>query len=241
MPDTLERCPLITTVVWPELNFLPRHTDEGLPGIDRKDKFGCLLTSTLTIDSAGQYEFILASDDGSSFWLNDSLLIDNDRPHQWRALRDTVSLLPGEYPVKVWYFNAYLNLLGLAFRANYLGPVTKEIATVELSAAALFAHDSPVLQTRAHASLDALLSTLRQHPPRKITVTGYTDDRGTASYNRRLSLRRAEAVIAYLRKQLPNADALEFVALGLGEAGPVADNATEEGRALNRRVVVGVE
>ncbi len=240
MPDTLDRCPLITTVVWPELKFLPRNTDEGLPGIDRKDKFGCLLTSTLTIDSAGLYQFTLASDDGSRFWLNDSLLLDNDRPHQWRVLRDTVPLQPGEYPVKVWYFNAHINLLGLALNTKYLGPITEEMATVELSAAALFAYDSPTLQREAYAPLDSLLTRLRTQPARKVTVTGYTDDRGSPDYNRQLSLRRAEAVIAYLRKQLPDADGLEFVAVGLGEADPVGDNATEEGRARNRRVVVGL-
>lgn len=241
MPDTLDHCPLITHVVWPELKFLPRSTDEGLPGIDRKDSFGCLLTSTLTIDSAGQYAFVLGSDDGSKLWLDGSLLLDNDRPHQWRTKRDTVYLNPGKYPVKVWYFNAFINVLGLVLDVKYLGPAQPPAPPLELSAAALFAYDSPKLQTEALAPLDTLLASLQRAPARQITVTGYTDDRGSSDYNRQLSRRRAEAVIAYLRRGLPADAPVTFLAKGLGEADPVGDNATEEGRARNRRVVVRVD
>ncbi len=72
----------------------------------------------------------------------------------------------------------------------------------------------------------------------KVTITGYTDNVGEASYNSTLSLQRAEAVRDYLISL--GADAAKFQVSGAGEAMPIADNSTEEGRAKNRRVEVGV-
>jgi len=73
-----------------------------------------------------------------------------------------------------------------------------------------------------------------------LTVTGHSDDRGPAEYNKHLSQQRADAV----RFSLINSFGLQEArvsALGYGEEKPVADNATQEGRAINRRVVVVVE
>jgi len=71
-----------------------------------------------------------------------------------------------------------------------------------------------------------------------VVITGYTDNVGGADHNSKLSLKRAEAV----RDQLVSlgADPQKFQVSGAGEANPVADNSTEEGRAKNRRVEVAV-
>ena len=76
----------------------------------------------------------------------------------------------------------------------------------------------------------------------KVMITGYTDNVGEPDYNSTLSLQRAEAVRDHLISL--GADPTKFQVSGAGEAKPIADNSTEEGRAKNRRVevaVIGVE
>jgi OOP family OmpA-OmpF porin len=76
----------------------------------------------------------------------------------------------------------------------------------------------------------------------KVIITGHTDNVGSADFNLKLSLRRAEAVRDYLISL--GADAKKMEISGAGETKPIADNSTEEGRAKNRRVeveVIGVE
>jgi OOP family OmpA-OmpF porin len=75
-----------------------------------------------------------------------------------------------------------------------------------------------------------------------VTITGYTDNVGGTGDNAALSLQRAEAVRDYLITL--GGDPKKFQVSGAGEAKPVADNSTEEGRAKNRRVeveVIGVQ
>ena len=76
----------------------------------------------------------------------------------------------------------------------------------------------------------------------KVVITGYTDNVGGADFNTTLSLQRAEAVKAYLVTL--GADPAKYQTNGAGEAKPIGDNSTDEGRAKNRRVeveVLGVE
>ena len=68
----------------------------------------------------------------------------------------------------------------------------------------------------------------------KVEVAGHTDSIGTDEYNQGLSLRRAEAVRNYLVDKGIAADRLSIK--GYGESQPVADNATADGRFMNRRV-----
>ena len=76
----------------------------------------------------------------------------------------------------------------------------------------------------------------------KVIITGYTDNVGAPDFNSKLSLQRAEAVRDALVSL--GADPNRLQVHGAGEAKPIADNSTAEGRAKNRRVeveVVGVE
>ncbi|EDM23108.1 OmpA family protein [Caminibacter mediatlanticus] len=79
---------------------------------------------------------------------------------------------------------------------------------------------------------------LKNHPDVKAEIQGYTDNRGSATYNMILSEKRAKAVYEALLKLGVNKDQITFV--GYGEANPIASNDTPEGRAKNRRVVAKI-
>lgn len=97
-----------------------------------------------------------------------------------------------------------------------------------------FDHDRAKLREDAFPILDKAAEGLKEWGDVKVEINGYTDSRGSAKYNLRLSQARAEAVRTYLIGKGISADRL--TAKGYGESNPVADNKTEEGRFHNRRV-----
>jgi OOP family OmpA-OmpF porin len=97
-----------------------------------------------------------------------------------------------------------------------------------------FAPDSAELTAASRGVLDRVAQVLSTVPSVRVEVAGHTDSAGRAEYNRTLSQRRAESVVAYLIERGIDADRLS--ARGYGEEQPVADNATPAGRASNRRV-----
>ena len=97
-----------------------------------------------------------------------------------------------------------------------------------------FDNDSARLRPESFAILDSASATLKEWGEVKIEVAGHTDSVDSDAYNLKLSQRRAEAVRAYLIEKGIAADRL--IAKGYGEASPVADNSTAEGRFRNRRV-----
>jgi OOP family OmpA-OmpF porin len=101
-----------------------------------------------------------------------------------------------------------------------------------------FQTDSAVLTASSRPILDGVASGLRLHPRLKIEVQGHTDSTGSARHNQGLSERRAASVRDYLISQ--GVQPAQLTARGFGETQPVASNATVEGRAKNRRVVMHV-
>lgn len=87
--------------------------------------------------------------------------------------------------------------------------------------------------------LDETAETLLKHPELKAEVAGHSDITGSRDFNLRLSKQRAEAVRDYLVSKGVAADRL--TAAGYGPDRPVADNATAEGRAANRRVELQIK
>lgn len=104
-----------------------------------------------------------------------------------------------------------------------------------------FAFDSAQLTAADQAVLDGVAARLKDVAANaKLTITGFTDSVGADAYNLKLSERRALSVANYL-VAAGVAQASIVAVAGAGEAQPVADNATAEGRAMNRRVVIGVD
>ena len=100
----------------------------------------------------------------------------------------------------------------------------------------LFAFNKAELSAQAAPRLDKLANFLQQFPDRKLLIEGYTDSVGSDSYNQDLSDRRAQAVRDALVQR--GVDSSRISARGYGKAHPVADNASPEGRAMNRRVEI---
>jgi len=96
--------------------------------------------------------------------------------------------------------------------------------------------DSARIRPDSARTLGQILKLLQNRTSLRLSIEGHTDSTGAASYNRALSERRARAVVAWLAAQGIAADRLR--AVGMGESVPVADNATPQGRALNRRVAL---
>ncbi len=82
----------------------------------------------------------------------------------------------------------------------------------------------------------SLVQTLIQHSRVHVTITGFTDSSGPEAFNLQLSQKRAQSVADYLVER--GIDASRLTVQGLGEANPIADNHTPEGRAKNRRVEI---
>lgn len=90
------------------------------------------------------------------------------------------------------------------------------------------------LTLNAKTLLDGVSDALMSAPDIRVEVGGHTDSKGSDDYNQQLSENRAKSVMAYLTERGVTAD--RMTAVGYGEVQPVADNDTDEGRELNRRV-----
>jgi outer membrane protein OmpA-like peptidoglycan-associated protein len=110
---------------------------------------------------------------------------------------------------------------------------------VTLSGGVLFRSAKSTLLSSAKVKLDQVAKALMDVSERNIIVEGHTDSQGSDSYNQGLSQRRAETVRNYLVHRGYPADRIQ--AIGMGESSPIADNASPEGRANNRRVEIVIE
>ncbi len=101
-----------------------------------------------------------------------------------------------------------------------------------------FEFDKASLTVNAKSLLDEVAAALNARTDITVEIRGYTDAKGSDGYNQRLSEHRAESVQQYLADK--GVDASRMTAKGYGESDPVADNETDEGRELNRRVELKV-
>lgn len=97
----------------------------------------------------------------------------------------------------------------------------------------LFEFDSDKISADAYENLDFIVKYLKENPNITIKIAGHTDNVGTDEYNQDLSERRANSVAGYFINKGVEKERVSSV--GYGKTQPKFDNATEEGRAQNRR------
>ena len=135
---------------------------------------------------------------------------------QWEGLRERVSTATAPLPgIKV-------------------GAADAQGVRIEIPVADGFNSGSTAIRPSLASVLEVIAPTLADEASVAIKVIGHTDSQGSEMVNLRLSIERAEAVVSYLSER---GIALERLSAdGQGEADPLTSNATEEGRARNRRV-----
>lgn len=101
-----------------------------------------------------------------------------------------------------------------------------------------FATDQSQIDPSFYSTLNSVALVLNKYNQTLVDVYGYTDSTGSAQYNLNLSQQRAQSVSSYLAAQ--RVDPRRMYVTGFGEDRPVASNATEAGRAQNRRVEVQI-
>ena len=117
-------------------------------------------------------------------------------------------------------------------------PAPAAATKVTYAADAFFDFDKANLKAEGKAKLDDLVGKVKGISLEVIIAVGHTDSVGTDAYNQKLSVRRAEAVKAYLVSK--GIEKNRVYTEGKGEKQPVADNKTSQGRAKNRRVEIEV-
>jgi outer membrane protein OmpA-like peptidoglycan-associated protein len=115
-------------------------------------------------------------------------------------------------------------------------PAEVEVKNLVLSGDENFEFNKSTLLPNAYVGLDRLVKTMNHHPDYKWEVAGYTDKIGSDKYNKKLSQRRAQAVVDYLVSKGVERNNLKIV--GYGKEHPIATNETAEGRSMNRRVEI---
>ena len=100
----------------------------------------------------------------------------------------------------------------------------------------LFDFNKSTLQPASDPVLQQILDFLKRNPTQKIEVQGHTDNVGGDAYNQTLSETRAKAIVTWLTQH--GIAATRLTAKGFGKTRPIADNATDAGRAKNRRVEI---
>jgi outer membrane protein OmpA-like peptidoglycan-associated protein len=113
-----------------------------------------------------------------------------------------------------------------------------EAILVNLPDGVTFAVNSTTISPQFQRTLDTIAESMRQYPNSLIDIMGHTDSTGSDAYNEDLSKRRADAVADYLAMR--GVSRARIATIGYGERYPVADNATEAGRSLNRRVEIKI-
>jgi outer membrane protein OmpA-like peptidoglycan-associated protein len=113
-----------------------------------------------------------------------------------------------------------------------------DVLTVTFKSDVLFDVNSSALKAGAYTEIDRVAQVLTQYPQTDIQIAGHTDSTGAEDYNQQLSERRAMSVQSALVGKGVATTRLRTI--GFGETQPIADNSTEAGRQLNRRVVVTI-
>ena len=117
--------------------------------------------------------------------------------------------------------------------------LSDQVVLVTMTGQTAFDSNSEVIKPGFHSTLDKLADVVVRYGKTTLTVVGHTDSTGSNTHNQKLSEERALAVAQFLESR--RVDGMRLATAGKGETVPVASNATEAGRASNRRVEIYVE
>lgn len=253
-----EKYPIISEFEWDKID-IPETADVNLfPSVNKRYGFALILTSSVKIYSEGWYKFSLNSDDGSLLWIDKKLLVNNDGTHQMHLKEDSIALAPGNYPIKIWYYQGFPDRYGFQFNSSFyrklnagesITPLEKKskkeknIKMVISNQVLNFDHDSYRIDAKAKSFLDDFcnktLADIDLGKIKLIKISGHTDNSGSPNYNAQLSLQRAESLANELKKRFLSEEII-YELKGLGESQPSASNNTQAGKLENRRVVLEI-
>ena len=151
----------------------------------------------------------------------------------WASEKVATDMAPTNFCSRVIPFAAFMN------NPNYDTGALYAVKAKDSADNILFAFDKADVRPEFYGKLDELGTFLQKNPKTFVVLAGYADEVGSQEYNGRLSRRRTENVAAYLEHKF-NITKDRIVGLWYGKLNPVADNTTEQGRALNRRVETAV-
>ncbi len=151
---------------------------------------------------------------------------------------DATTVDPGVYPV-LWMGNGGRLISALSAFASYEVRLDGRLFSASLSGTAVFDTGSVAISPEFGQILNYGVGVLTRDPFISALVEGHTDDRGDPAYNLQLSQERADAVAGYVTQR--GIDESRIEAVGRGEAEPIDNSETDEGRAKNRRVEITLE
>jgi outer membrane protein OmpA-like peptidoglycan-associated protein len=160
-----------------------------------------------------------------------------------RAVRTRRARAAGSRPLPAAEVMDYVGRQELEFRRQTAGTGVDviragEVLLLRLPASLTFGVGSAEISPQASSTLNEIALTLKSFNRSLVDVLGHTDSTGTESANKALSERRATTVSGRLRAR--GVAPARIATRGYGATYPIADNATEQGRALNRRVEIRV-
>lgn len=154
-----------------------------------------------------------------------------DRDNDGDGLADAQDKCPNEAET----LNGYKDDDGCPDQDKTRAYVRADTKKIVIQERIFFAYDSAEIEQKSYAVLDDVASILKKYPQiEQVRIEGHTDDRGDAEYNQKLSLERAQSVMAYLIKRGISTDRL--AAKGYGSSRPLVPAKTEAARDVNRRV-----
>ena len=139
-----------------------------------------------------------------------------------------------------WVHGAEAQQVAVVEEEVMVEEVVEPVEAVRVELDVKFDFDKAQVKQESYGDIKALADFMKQYPQTSTVVEGHTDSVGSDAYNQGLSERRASAVRDVLVNQY-GVESGRVQAVGYGESRPVADNATADGRAINRRVEAEVE